>query len=270
MATPSHPSRLVLLGSDVGSSLSPVFQQAALDAAGIRICYDAIDVVAENLAGTIADIRLLDIAGNVTRPHKVAFHDSCDVLTPIAARVGAVNTFWMNGGRLHGDNTDVGGFDTSARELVGSEPRHLSVLVLGSGGAAAAVLAAVERWPGWGAMIFSRNESQAVRLAERYRDVARVESDPERAARHAGLIVNATPVGQRDDSHPFDTSLISRQTAVMDLVYRRGETAWIKALRANGNTARDGLAMLLEQGALSFRQWFGMDPDRRAMLQSLR
>lgn len=269
MITPSHPSRLVLLGSDVGSSLSPVFQRAALNAAGIRISYDALNVTAENLGREIERIRLGNIAGNVTRPHKIPFHDSCDVLTPIASRVGAVNTFWMNEGCLHGDNTDVGGFDISARPLIGGDAKDLRVLVLGSGGAAAAVLAAIERWPGCRGMISSRNKSQAARLAERYRDVATVELDPERAARQAGLIVNATPVGQRDDSHPLDTTFIPRETAVMDLVYRQGETAWIKALRANGNAARDGLTMLLEQGALSFRQWFGMDPDRGVMLRSL-
>lgn len=270
MPTPSHPSRLVLLGGDVGPSLSPVFQRAALEAAGIRLSYDAVDVTPEDLPKQIEEIRERNIAGNVTRPHKAFFHAACDALTPIAERVGAVNTFWMHQGRLHGDNTDVGGFETSVRELVGDKLRGLQVLVLGSGGAAAAVLAAVERWPGARAMIVSRNPSKAARLAERYKGVAEVEADPVRAAQMAGLIVNATPVGQRDESQPLEASLIPRETAVLDLVYRRGETAWIRALRANGNSARDGMTMLLEQGALSFRQWFGMDPDRRAMSESLR
>jgi len=270
MGTPSYPSRLVLLGSDVGSSLSPVFQRAALAAAEIPVSYDAVEVTVANLSKKIDEIRQLKIGGNVTRPHKVAFHDACDELTPIAARVGAVNTFWMSEGRLHGDNTDVGGFDTSVRELIGDKLEGLNVLVLGSGGAAAAVLAAVERWPGARATLVSRSAAQASRLAERYPGVAAVESDAVLAARAASLIVNATPIGHRDDAHPLDPSAVPRSAAVLDLVYRRGETAWIKALRANGNAARDGMTMLLEQGALSFRRWFGIDPDRAAMLQSLR
>ena len=270
MGTPSYPSRLVLLGSDVGSSLSPVFQRAALAAAGIPVSYDAVGVSPANLAKKIEEIRQLNVGGNVTRPHKVAFHDACDELTPIAARVGAVNAFWMKDGRLHGDNTDVGGFDVSVRELVGDKLEGLDVLVLGSGGAAAAVLAAVERWPGARAILVSRNPPQASRLAERYPGVVAVKSDAVRAAQTAGLIVNATPIGQRDDSQPLAPSAVPRSAAVLDLVYRRGETAWIKALRANGNAARDGMTMLLEQGALSFRRWFGIEPDRAAMLQSLR
>ncbi|HMF86611.1 MAG TPA: hypothetical protein VK575_00935, partial [Gemmatimonadaceae bacterium] len=85
----------------------------------------------------------------------------------------------------------------------------------------------------------------------------------------ATLIVNATPVGQQTDEQPIDVSLIPRSTAVMDLVYRRGGTPWVKAAREKGNRAADGLTMLLEQGALSFQRWFGMDPDREAMRQSL-
>ena len=269
METPSRPSRLVLLGGDVGRSLSPKFQRAALAAAGIALTYDALDVPRENLPAIIEEIRRDSIAGNVTRPHKAAFFDACDVLTPLARRVGAVNTFWLADGRLYGDNTDVGGFDVSARELLDDNVNGIEVLVLGAGGAAAAVLAAIERWPSARAVIVSRSLSKASRLAERYPGVARIEPDAVRAAKQAGLIVNATPIGQHDDSLPLDPAVIRRNTAVLDLVYRSGQTAWVRAAQANGNAARDGTAMLLEQGALSFRRWFGIDPDRRVMLAAL-
>src|SRR5687767_6569253 len=102
MSTRQLPSRLVLLGSDVTGSLSPTFQRAALAAAGIALSYDAVNVAPADLAETIEEIRRDGVAGNVTRPHKVAFHDACDVLTPTARRVKAVNTFWVENGRLHG------------------------------------------------------------------------------------------------------------------------------------------------------------------------
>lgn len=269
MPKPRLPSRLVLLGSDVGASLSPVFQRAAIAAAGLTISYDAVNVSSEMLTETVAEIRRDNIAGNVTRPHKKRFHDACDVLTPIAKRVGAVNTFWMDDGRLHGDNTDAQGFEAAARELLDHRVENLAVLLLGAGGAAAAVLAAVEGWPGSRAVVIGRDKSKAALLAERYRDFASAASDTTAAARSAGFIVNATPVGQYDDSYPLPVALIPRETAVMDLVYRRGQTPWVRALRANGNAARDGTSMLLEQGALSFRQWFGIEPDRQAMRRSL-
>lgn len=269
MTTRRLPARLVLVGSEVGNSLSPIFQRAALAAAGIPLSYDALDVAPADLARAIEEIRLGHVAGNVTRPHKSAFHDACDVLTPIARRVGAVNTFWVDNGGLHGDNTDVEGFDAAARELLGAKITGVEVLLLGAGGAAAAVLAAVERWPSARAVVTSRNPARAALLVHRYPDVARVETDALRAAGRVRLIVNATPVGQHDDLHPLAVSGIPPETAVMDLVYRRGETPWVRALRARGNAARDGMTMLLEQGALSFSQWFGMEPDRIAMRESL-
>lgn len=263
------PARLVLLGSPVRDSLSPIFQRAALAAAGIRLSYEALDVKPDRLAGLIEEIRRSNTAGNVTRPHKITFHDACDVLTPIARRVGAVNTFWTEDGRLHGDNTDVEGFDVAARVLLRNETSAVDVVVLGAGGAASAVLAALEHWPHPNVTIVSRNSERAALMAQRYPDVARVETDARRAVERARFIVNATPVGQSDDLHPLEVSAIPRDTAVMDLVYRKEGTPWIRALREKGNPAQDGLPMLLEQGALSFRQWFGKEPDREAMRRAL-
>jgi shikimate dehydrogenase len=264
-----NPGRLVLLGHPVDHSLSPVFQNAALRAAKVRLTYEAIDVAPRDLRSLLRELKDVDAAGNVTIPHKAAVHASCDDMTDIAARVGAVNTFWFESGRLHCDNTDVGGFDAAARALVGDETAGARVLVLGCGGAAAAVLAAVEQWPDAKGVIVARNADRASSLARRFRDVTRVETSLEAAISDATLVVNATPIGQQNDERPLDVKLIPKSAAVMDLVYRRGGTPWVKAARKRGNRAADGLPMLLEQGALSFRRWFGMDPDREAMRQTL-
>ncbi|MDP9200625.1 MAG: shikimate dehydrogenase [Gemmatimonadota bacterium] len=265
-----YPGRLVLLGNPVSHSLSPTFQNAALRAAKVPLVYEALDVGEPQLRPLLRDLKKVSAAGNVTIPHKVAVHASCDQLTDLATRVGAVNTFWFESGRLHGDNTDVGGFDAAARALLGGEPSGARILLLGAGGAAAAVLAAVEAWANATVSIVARNAERAEALARRFPDVARVEMSVKRAVADATLVVNATPIGQQNDEHPVDVSIISRSTAVMDLVYRRGGTPWVKAARDRGNRAADGLTMLLEQGALSFQRWFGIDPDREAMRQSLR
>ena len=264
-----NPGRLVLLGHPVSHSLSPVFQNAALRAARIPLTYEAIDVAPRDLRVLLRELKAANAAGNVTIPHKIAVHASCDELTDLAVRVGAVNTFWFEAGKLHGDNTDVGGFDAAARALLGGETRATRVALLGSGGAAAAVLAAIEQWSGSHVSIFARNVERATKLARRFRDVARVEKSAERAVTDATLIVNATPIGQHDDDQPLDVATISKASAVMDLVYRRGGTPWVKAAREKGVRAADGLTMLLEQGALSFNRWFDKEPDREAMRQSL-
>ncbi len=264
-----YPGRLVLLGKPVSHSLSPTFQNAALRAAKIPLVYEALEVDARDLRALLRDLKKVSAVGNVTVPHKIAVHDCCDQLTDLATRVGAVNTFWFKSGRLHGDNTDVGGFDVAARALLGGESSEARVVVLGAGGGAAAVLAAIEAWTGATASIVARNAMRADALARRFPDVARIEKSSRRALADATLVVNATPVGQRDDEQPLNVAMISRSTAVMDLVYRKGGTPWVRAARARGNRAADGLTMLLEQGALSFQRWFGVEPDREAMRQSL-
>ncbi len=264
------PGRLVLLGHPVAHSLSPTFQNAALRAAGISLLYEAVDVLPRDLLALLRKLKDLGVAGNVTIPHKVKVHASCDELTDIAKRVGAVNTFWFESGRLHGDNTDVGGFDAAARALLGGETAGARIVVLGSGGAAAAVIAAAEQWADSQVAIVARSSERASKLARRFRDVARVEKSVELALADATLIVNATPVGQREAEQPLDVGIIPKTAAVMDLVYRRGgDTPWVKAARKRGNPAADGLPMLLEQGALSFQRWFGIEPDREVMRQSL-
>jgi shikimate dehydrogenase len=264
-----RPGRLVLVGHPVSHSLSPVFQNAALKAANIPLVYEALDVTARQLRTVIRQLKASNAAGNVTIPHKIAVHDLCDHLTELAAKVGAVNTFWFDAKKLHGDNTDVGGFDAAARALLGGETVGAHIVVLGAGGAAAAVLAAVEEWPDAKATVVARHNERAAALVKRFRDVARVEKSVERAVRGATLIVNATPVGQQDEDQPLDVALIPRSAAVLDLVYRRGGTAWVRAARGKGIRAADGLPMLLEQGALAFQRWFGSEPDREAMRLAL-
>jgi len=259
----------VLLGHPVSHSLSPVFQNAALKASNIPLVYEALDVTGRELRSVLRQLKTSNAAGNVTIPHKIAVHDLCDDLTDLAAKVGAVNTFWFDSKKLHGDNTDVGGFDAAARALLGDETAGARIVVLGAGGAAAAVLAAVEDWPDAKVTVVARHKERAAALAKRFPDVARAEKSVERAVRAATLIVNATPVGQQDEDQPLDVSLIPKSAAVLDLVYRRGGTPWVKAARVNGIRAADGLPMLLEQGALAFQRWFGREPDREVMRLSL-
>ncbi len=259
------PGRLVLLGHPVAHSRSPAFQNAALAAAGIPLNYEAIDVAPEDFADAVADLRLDRAAGNVTVPHKERMHDACDVLTPLAERVGAVNTFWMSADRhLIGDNTDVGGFSRAVSLLLERQPRDLTVGLIGAGGSAAAVLAAVERWPGCTAHVFNRTPERARLLCERFSSIAEPVDDIGAIA-GTQLVVNATTIGLRDDAVPLDPDLVSSESVAIDLVYRRSGTAWVRALLEQGRVAADGSTMLVEQGAIAFERWFGIAPDRQVM-----
>jgi shikimate dehydrogenase len=258
------PDRLVLLGHPVTQSLSPVFQNAALAAAGIPARYRAVDVPPHDVEAVLKTLRVDGVAGNVTVPFKERVHDRCTELTALARRVGAVNTFWVDEvGRLVGDNTDVGGFDAAVRAHRIRAPRDLTVGVIGAGGAAAAVLAAVESWPGCTAHVYNRTPERARLLCERFRSVAQPVDDIG-VIEGAQLVVNATSIGLSTDDFPIDLARLGHEVFVADLVYRRGETRFVRELRARGVRAMDGLPMLVEQGALAFGRWFGaaLPPDR--------
>jgi shikimate dehydrogenase len=261
-----RPGRLLLLGHPVAQSLSPRFQNAALRAASIPLTYEVRDVLPEQLDAVLAQLRVERAAGNVTHPHKEALADRCDRLSELARRCGAVNTFWHEDGALVGDNTDVGGFEMVARALLGDRCASARVAVIGAGGAAAAVLAAVEGWGAASARVYNRHMPRATELVARFPTRATVAATLGDALQHATLVANATPLGMRDgDAFPVSIDSLPAGSAVIDLVYRVEETAWVRAARSAGHWAADGRGMLLEQGALSFERWFGVAPDRNAM-----
>jgi shikimate dehydrogenase len=261
----ARPARLLLLGHPASHSLSPVFQNAALRAAGIPLTYESCDISPADLGALLRGLTREGAAGNVTAPHKAAVAAACAHLTPVALQAGAVNTFWTEDGVLAGDNTDVQGFHNAVVRLRGVAPSSSVIAVLGAGGAASAVLAAVAAWDACTARVWNRTAERARVICSRFPGVAVVAESAESAVAGAALVVHATTVGTRDDALPIDPALLPPTADVMDLVYRRGETAWVRQVRARGLRAVDGLPMLIEQGALAFERWFGEPPDRRAM-----
>ena len=265
------PERVVLLGHPVAHSLSPRIQNAAIAAAGFAARYTAVDVDPPQFDEVVDVLKREGACGTVTIPFKERMLALCDALSPLARRVGAVNTWWVDdSGRLIGDNTDVGGFDVAARRVLERDrPRDLSVGVLGAGGAAAAVLTAVESWPGCTVHVYNRTPERARTLCERFGPAAQPVDDVG-VVGGADLVINATSVGLKDDAMPIDLSLVRRDAVVIDLVYRPGETRFVRALRERGTRAVDGITMLVEQAALAFEKWFSVTPDRTRMWEALR
>lgn len=267
-----RPSRLVLLGHPVSHSVSPLFQNAALRFLGIPLEYEALDTAPGELDARLDALVSERAGGNVTIPHKEQVAARCERLTPIAERVGAVNTFWVDAdGALVGDNTDVAGFDHLARMTLRDAPLPGRVAILGAGGAAAAVLAAIERWAGCDVTLFNRSAERRERLALRFDVVRRTTDDADDAVKGCALVVNATSLGLgANDVFPVSVDALESDAVVVDLVYHREETPWVRAARERGHRAADGLAMLLEQGALAFERWTGVPAPRDVMRRAVR
>ncbi len=263
------PARLVLLGHPVAHSISPRFQNAALQAAGIPLVYSALDVAPAQLDATLAMLATERAAGNVTIPYKEAVAARCTRRSPLAERCGAVNTFWHENGALVGDNSDVGGAESVLRALLGNALAGSRIALVGAGGAAASILCAAERCGAAEVRVYNRTMPRAQHLAHRFAPMARATARMDVALIDADLVVNATPIGLHDDEFPVPIDRLPPGSAVFDLIYRAHETPWVRAARAAGHRATDGEGMLMEQGAIAFDRWFGFEPDRRVMWQSL-
>jgi shikimate dehydrogenase len=258
---------LGIIGYPARHSLSPVFQQAAIDALGLPARYEAWEVAPEGLGDLVASIRSGPrIGANVTIPHKQAVRAFLDRIDPFADRIGAVNTIVREGGELAGYNTDAPGFLRSLREAGGCDPRGAEVLLLGAGGSARAVAYALLDAGAARITIANRTRDRAAELAARLDEGGRVRvvewggPDRSQAARSADLIVNSTSLGMAHGPAPEESPLpaedIPPGAVVYDLVYVPAQTPLLRLAADRGARPVEGLPMLIHQGAIAFERWF--------------
>jgi shikimate dehydrogenase len=198
---------------------------------------------------------------NVTIPHKLAAFEICDTVDDMARRAGAVNTLVFRDGRIAGSNTDGYGFIANLRAH-GVEPAIGPALLLGAGGSARAVVAALQD-AGAQVTVANRTLARAEALARDLPGLHVVDwgSRAEALADHA-LVVNATPLGMvGHDPVELDLSHAPSSLAVADNVYVPLETALLAAARARGLRTVGGLGMLLHQAVPGFHAWFGVRPE---------
>ena len=247
-----------LLGRPVAHSLSPRMHNAAFAAMGIRATYVALDCSASLVPALITALTENGGGGNVTVPHKGVAASA--VTRMVGAPADACNTFWAEEGTAVGDNTDVGGI-AAAIEALGTQAD--TWLIIGTGGSAlAAVAAAVKR--GARVAVQSRNDERAAGFMARALEMGASAASPSECT----LIINATPLGMGDGDHlPLRPEAAPQARFALDLVYRAGETAWVRAMRSAGVRAMDGREVLIRQGAAGFERWF---PGRAAPVEIMR
>ena len=267
---------LALLGDPVSHSLSPRIQNAAIRALALDGVYVALRCSGDDLPALLRALAHAGGGGNVTVPHKEAAFRAVDRRTAAAEATGAVNAFWLAGGEVWGDNTDVEGFTAAVRMLLGRSIGGGRVLLVGAGGAARAVVHALASHGAERVVIVNRTEERARELARRFgRGRTRIEVVASAADVGAGafdLAVNATSLGlHAGDPLPLDPAVAPPIDAALDLVYARGgETPWVRTMSAHGIPTIDGTEMLLQQGAAAFRRWWSLDPPLELMRAALR
>ena len=260
-----------LLGDPVRHSLSPAMQNAALQMMGINWCYVALPCDNGRLSVVLEGLQAVGCRGlNVTIPHKQAVSHLCEQLSPLAQRLGAVNTLIpLESGGWRGANTDVEGFLAPLGNQERWQGRH--AVVIGCGGSARAVVAGLQSLGLRSITVIGRRaDALQAFLSDLNTDAdpltACLDSDPDLISclETSDLLINTTPVGMAKqgnaDAMPLGQDIwkeLQPQAVLYDLVYTPRPTTWLAWGKQQGHRCIDGLEMLVQQGAASLRLWSG-------------
>lgn len=280
MSTPQdHASRAFVIGWPISHSRSPLIHNYWLKTLGLSGSYERIAVRPEALAEFLTTFPHQGfIGGNVTLPHKEIAYGFCAQTTAGAQRLQAVNTLWIDAGKLCGDNTDIAGFLASLDEDAPNwADRCEKVVVIGAGGAARAIVYALMMRCHPQITLINRSRSRGQDLIELVHGIdpdQRIElhdfSALPRCLERADLVVNTTSLGMANQPPlAIDLAPLPDHAVVADIVYVPLETELLRAARARGLATSGGLGMLLHQAVPGFERWFGQRPMVTSELRAL-
>ncbi|MGH9090322.1 MAG: shikimate dehydrogenase [Acidimicrobiales bacterium] len=273
---PSAATAVVgVMGHPVAHSLSPLLHNTAFAALGLDWVSVGFPVPVGDAGRAVDGLRALGVRGvSVTMPHKGEVAAAVDELTPVAARLGAVNCVLRRGDRLVGDNTDGRGFLEALRRGAELDPAGRRCLVVGAGGAARAVVLALAEAGAAEVVVVNRTADRAVAAAALAGGRGRV-GEPGDAA-EADLVVEATPAGMAGVggvagvAAQVDGGALGGGQVAVDLVYHPAVTPWLASAAAAGATTLGGLGMLVHQAAAQLALWTGLEPPVGVMWDAAR
>lgn len=261
-------------GHPISHSRSPLIHGHWLHALGIVGSYEAIDILPEAFANFLRGIEAAGFrGGNITIPHKEAAFATVDGHDEASELIGAINTVWVEEGRLLATNTDWSGFSANLDEGAPEWADGRRAVVLGAGGSARAILYALLRKGYREVRVVNRTFDRAGELADRFGERVSAhgwDAVPELLT-DCDLLVNTTSLGMagRDDTPPYDLAPLPTSAIVTDIVYVPLQTPLLVAARDRGVKTVDGLGMLLHQAVPGFTRWFGQTPQVTAELRAL-
>jgi len=279
-----------LIGYPIKHSISPHFQQAALDYYQLDIRYEAWETSPTQLQDRVNDLRKpQNVGANVTVPHKEAVLPLLDEINDLASSIGAVNTIVKKDDRLLGFNTDAYGFVEALDKEGHFDPEGKRVVILGAGGVARAVtFVLVQRKVaslGITDGVFERASALAENLVGHIKEESPSSKDREssisafqwqnlgsaRTFVDCDLIVHCTTIGMKDSSQegqsPLSLEVIPKNVLVYDVVYNPWLTPLLGLAQKAGANILGGLPMLVYQGAGSFKLWTGKEAPIDIMLK---
>ncbi|HKX85020.1 MAG TPA: shikimate dehydrogenase [Pyrinomonadaceae bacterium] len=263
-----------IVAGDTAYSISPWMHNAAFKAARMNRVF--VPLQSSNLDEFIRrmvkrgtrEVELNFAGFSVTNPHKQSIMRQLDEVDETAGVIGAVNTVKIEGERLYGFNTDAPGFITPLKKIY-PDLKNASVIVVGAGGAARAVIYAL-RSEGADVTVLARDTQKAACLADEFGVATRQFNISDLSSEFSGsdILVNTTPLGTKgaNETQTIATAeQLNGLKLVYDLVYNPLETQLIRQAKAAGVSVIGGLDMLIAQGAKQFEIWMGEEAPVEAM-----
>ncbi|ABK42551.1 shikimate dehydrogenase [Magnetococcus marinus MC-1] len=258
---------LAVIGDPVSHSLSPKMHNLALRHCQLNYCYVALPVKPHNLVRAVQGFAAMGMRGfNATIPHKENLLPLMHTLSEEASHIGAVNTVVIDDdGKMTGHNTDAYGFITGLKEAWRSDLSGLTAIMLGSGGAARAILYGLIQAKAARVIIANRTIERAQALIEAMQPyapntqlmVAPTQAD-QLPLESCDLLINTTSMGLKGETIPYiDLARLPHHAFVSDIVYGAHPTPLLRATAQHQLGGQDGLPMLIHQGAKAFELWTG-------------
>lgn len=263
MRTGGSTRVFAILGDPVAHSLSPAMQNTAFRVMGLDATYVPLRCSAEDLPSLMTSLAKAGGGGNVTIPHKTAAAHAVGRPSAWVRAIDACNTFWSEGtdAPVTGDNTDIEGILAALDRLDAPDGPWL---LAGTGGSSRAVAAAA-RERGAALAVMSRDTTRGLQFAGWAQSALGLRVAEPGECR---VLINATPLGLgKGDRDPISAEAAPDASVALDLVYGRGETAWVRRCRDRGLRTADGREVLVRQGAAAFSRWF---PKKQAPLEAMR
>lgn len=268
-----------VFGDPVDDNPTGVVEEAAFAAKNLNYRYLTIKVLPEDLGKAMDSVKIFGMKGiNLTMPHKIKVLPYLDELSPAAEIIGAVNTVIQKEGKLFGENTDGKGFVTALKNS-GETLDKKNVTILGAGGAARAIAVecalngaayiniinrSIEKGEELASLIQMKTDSSAKYL--NWKNNMAIPSDTD-------ILINATSIGfspNVTDKPDIDYTAITPEMCVCDVIFNPAETIFLKTAAENGAKTITGLGMLVQQAALNFTLWTGVEAPVDVMEDALK
>ena len=266
-------------GCPIDENPTGVMEEAAFAAKGLDYRYLTVKVEKDNLADAMKAVKAFNMKGiNITIPHKVKVLEYLDELSQAASIIGAVNMIVNKDGKLYGENTDGKGYLKSLTDA-GISPKGKVITVLGAGGAARAI--SVECALAGAQKIYIANivQEQGEELVELLKEKTGAEAEfimwdeKIKVPEDTQILSNATSVGlfpNTDQKPDIDYNTVKAEMVVTDVIFNDPHSLFLQEAEKRGAKTINGLGMLVNQGALNFTMWTGVDAPVDVMVDTLK